>query len=241
MLRKRLHEAATRIVACLIPGKARRDAYRRRHLGDSRKDGPLYGPYYDKCQALYDIGINSYVVDGAFVNGAPQVKIGKYSAIALGAVVGLSEHPIHHISSHGFTCSPDPYRVYGEIRVPPERLRPHKSYRGRTIVGNDVWIGRNAIVLDGVKIGDGAVVAAGAVVTKDVPPYAIVGGVPARVIRYRFDPKTCERLLRSRWWDYPQEFIATALVFDDVEQCLDVLEKNRHLLPANDEDAGGGS
>ena len=79
-------------------------------------------------------------------------------------------------------------------------------------------------------IGDGAVVGAASVVTKDVPPYAIVAGVPARIIRYRFDEGTVKRLLASRRWDYPEEFIATRLKFDDVEQCLDVLERNRHLV-----------
>ena len=69
-----------------------------------------------------------------------------------------------------------------------------------------------------------------AVVTKDVPPYAIVGGVPAKIIRYRFDENTRKRLLDSRWWDYPEEFIATKLKFDDIEQCLSVLEMNRSLL-----------
>ena len=97
-------------------------------------------------------------------------------------------------------------------------------------IGNDVWIGRNAIIMDGVTVGTGAIVGAAAVVTKDVPPYAIVAGVPARIIRYRFDEGTVKRLLANRWWDYPEEFIATRLKFDDVEQCLDVLERNRHLV-----------
>ena len=102
-------------------------------------------------------------------------------------------------------------------------------------IGHDVWIGYGAIIMDGVTIGTGAVVAAAAVVTKDVPPYAIVAGVPARIIRYRFDDDTIRRLLESRWWDFPEEFIATRLKFDDVKQCLDVLEQNRHLLRGEEE------
>src|SRR5690606_40549227 len=71
----------------------------------------------------------------------------------------------------------------------------------RVSVGSDVWIGAGSIVLDGISIGDGAIIAAGAVVNKDVPPYAIVGGVPARIIRYRFDEETRAALLEWRWWD----------------------------------------
>ena len=86
-------------------------------------------------------------------------------------------------------------------------------------IGNDVWIGSRATILEGVNIGDGVVVAAGAVVTKDVPPYAIVGGVPARIIRYRFDEETIQNLLKMKWWEKDQEWIQNhADDFDDVKQ-----------------------
>ena len=80
------------------------------------------------------------------------------------------------------------------------------EYRPITI-GNDVWIGARAMVMDGVEVGDGAIVAANAVVTKDVPPYAIVGGVPAKVIRYRFAPEKIEALQLLQWWSWPLEEI----------------------------------
>lgn len=76
-----------------------------------------------------------------------------------------------------------------------------------TYVGNDVWIGCNVVILPGVTIGDGAIVAAGSIVTKDVPPYAIVAGTPARVLRYRWDEKTVERVSRLKWWDWEDERI----------------------------------
>jgi carbonic anhydrase/acetyltransferase-like protein (isoleucine patch superfamily) len=79
--------------------------------------------------------------------------------------------------------------------------------KGSIVVGNDVWVGTRAIILSGVTIGDGAIVAAGSVVTKDVPPYAIVAGNPARLIRYRFSDETIAAMCRIRWWDWPLEVI----------------------------------
>lgn len=86
-------------------------------------------------------------------------------------------------------------------------------------IGNDVWIGQNAVIMDGVKIGDGAIVAAGAVVTKDVAPYAIVGGVPAKLIKYRFDEATIKDLLRLKWWELSDKEILS-LPVNDVKESI---------------------
>lgn len=95
----------------------------------------------------------------------------------------------------------------------------------KTEIGNDVWIGDGALILGGVRIGDGAVVAAGAVVTKDVEPYTIVGGVPAKVIRRRFDEETAEKLLRIKWWDWSEEEVkARAGDFSDIRAFLEKYE-----------------
>lgn len=83
--------------------------------------------------------------------------------------------------------------------------------RGDTIVGNDVWIGMEAVILPGIKIGDGAIVAAKSVVTHDVPPYAVVAGNPARMVKMRFDENTVERLLKLAWWNWPQDRISRNL------------------------------
>ncbi len=83
--------------------------------------------------------------------------------------------------------------------------------KGDIVIGNDVWIGFEAVIMAGVHIGDGAIIGTRALVTKDVPPYAIVGGVPARIIRKRYDDATIEMLLSIRWWDWPPEKIAQNL------------------------------
>jgi tetrahydrodipicolinate N-succinyltransferase len=93
-------------------------------------------------------------------------------------------------------------------------------------MGNDIWIGANATVLGGVTVGDGAVIAAGAVVTKDVPPYAIVVGTPATVKRLRYSDNIVERLLRAKWWELELADLS-GLPFRDVERCLDAIEAIR--------------
>ena len=95
-------------------------------------------------------------------------------------------------------------------------------------IGNDVWMGHNVNVLSGVNVGDGAVIAAGAAVTKDVPPYAMVAGVPATIKRFRFSKDIIDRLLRSKWWDLELSQLS-GLPFRDIERCLDAIERIRGL------------
>lgn len=126
--------------------------------------------------------------------------IGSFCSVGSGARIGgLGRHPTRWISTH-----PAFYSTLEQAGM----AFCDKDYfdeLGTVTIGNDVWIGARALVLDGVKIGDGAIVAAGAVVAKDVEPYAIVGGVPARLIRYRYDAVTIEKLLNLRWWEWPTE------------------------------------
>jgi virginiamycin A acetyltransferase len=85
------------------------------------------------------------------------------------------------------------------------------DHKGDIVIGNDVWIGYEAVILSGVKIGDGAIIGARAVVTKDIPPYTIVGGVPAKVIRKRYDDETIQRFCQIKWWDWQDEQIKQAI------------------------------
>lgn len=126
-------------------------------------------------------------------------EIGQFCSISDDVIIGGAEHPIEWGST-----SP----VFQNVKHsgPKKRFANHR-FDGipRSIIGNDVWIGKRVIIKAGVHIGDGAIVGAGAVVTKDVPPYAIVAGVPARIIRYRFDADTIARLLTIKWWDMTDE------------------------------------
>ena len=102
--------------------------------------------------------------------------------------------------------------------------RKHLSVAKPVTIGNDVWIGGNVTILPGVTIGNNVIVAAGAVVTKDVPPYTIVGGLPARTIRRRYDEETAARLEKLRWWDWPEAQVRRAIPLLQAAD-LDALEK----------------
>lgn len=116
-------------------------------------------------------------------------------------IIAGGNHPLSTVSTHAFFFH-DKYHFVKDNHSIDDYANNEKI-----IIGNDVWIGANVSILPGVKIGDGAVLAAGAVVNKDVPPYAIVGGIPAKVIKYRFNEATITSLLKLAWWDWSDEKI----------------------------------
>jgi acetyltransferase-like isoleucine patch superfamily enzyme len=125
-----------------------------------------------------------------------SLRIGKYCSISTHVIIFLgSEHRTDWVSTYPF-----PY-LWEEARS----IKGHPYSKGDVVIGNDVYIGYNVTILSGVTIGDGAVVGACSVLTADVPPYAIVAGNPARLIRYRFEEETMKKLLKIRWWDWPEE------------------------------------
>ena len=136
-----------------------------------------------------------------------RLVIGRFCSIACGArfLFNSANHTQRSLSTYIFPV------LFEEWDLDVNRIPEAWDNRGDIIVGNDVWIGYEAVILAGVTIGDGAIIAARAVVTKDVPPYTIVGGVPARPIRKRFPQPEIDRLLALRWWDWPAEKIAAHL------------------------------
>ena len=130
-----------------------------------------------------------------------DVKIGRYCSIARGARLDdIIDHPTDLLSTSPIFYTRNKWNDFLNSYPPLEKVKETFGWV-TTEIGHDVWVGANAIIKTGTKIGIGAVVAAGAVVTKDVPPYAIVAGVPAKILRYRFDEKTIAKLLESKWWE----------------------------------------
>lgn len=151
---------------------------------------------FEKNNVLYHYPING-----------DRLIIGKFCSIACGAkfLFNSANHSLTSLSTYPF---PIFFEEWGLERAQVTRAWDHK---GDIVIGNDVWIGYEAVILAGVTIGDGAIIGTWAVVTKDVPPYAIVGGVPAKPIRKRFHDDTIAALLALRWWDWPEERIAGCL------------------------------
>ncbi|WP_173932094.1 DapH/DapD/GlmU-related protein [Chelativorans sp. Marseille-P2723] len=133
--------------------------------------------------------------------------IGKFCSIAANTRINALEHPMERVTTHKITYRPNEYfRYLGVDAAFRERRRARQ-----VIIGNDVWIGHGAVLLPGVKVGNGAVIGANAVVTKDVPAYAVVAGAPARKLRLRFPSGTVQRLEALEWWDWPLEKLFAAI------------------------------
>lgn len=145
------------------------------------------------------IGDHTYVEVGCRISAT---DVGRFCSIAPNAMIGLAEHPLDgFVSTHPLLYRHIPSLGYDLVE------RDHHREMARTRIGNDVWIGANACVRGGLTIGDGAVIGAGAVVTRDVAPYTVCAGVPARQLRTRFSPDVIEFLLEFRWWERDLEWL----------------------------------
>lgn len=175
----------------------------------------------------FRMGSYSFVRSGTLRN---MTSVGRYTSIGPRVLIGEAEHPVDWLST-----TPAQYRIENFAFYPPEadavdrvitrdETNIGEALRGRVTIGNDVWIGANVIIRRGVTIGDGAVIGAGAFVNRDVAPYAIVVGIPARQVRKRFDDALIERLLSVRWWEFDISDLA-GVDFTDVTRALDEIER----------------
>jgi acetyltransferase-like isoleucine patch superfamily enzyme len=186
----------------------------------SRLLGPVYlnrntqvGP--DAVVGRY-LGMN----ESCFV---ARAVVGSYCSIGARTAINPFNHPVDWLSIHEFQYHPNSFDWVDEYNSVVRLERTPEMFQ-RVTIGSDVWMGHNVNVMPGVSIGDGAVVGAGSVVTKDVSPFAIVAGAPASVKRFRFSDEVVERLMRVRWWDLELEDLS-GLPYRDVERCLDRLEE----------------
>ena len=165
---------------------------------------------FEKNNVLYHYPING-----------DKLKIGRFCSIACGAkfLFTSGNHTMRSLSNYTFPI------FFDEWNLDAKNICSAWDNKGDIVLGNDVWVGYEAVIMSGVTIGNGAIIGTRAVVTKDVPPYTIVGGVPAKPIRKRFDDKTIRALENLRWWDWEREKIARSIVAIQNGR-LDELEKN---------------
>ncbi|HEX9173406.1 MAG TPA: Vat family streptogramin A O-acetyltransferase [Telluria sp.] len=159
--------------------------------------------YYDDPDGVQNFE-NNVLYHFPFVGD--RLRIGKFCAIARGVkfIMNGANHQMDGISTY-------PFFIFGNGWESAQPAAGELPYKGDTVIGNDVWIGYDALIMPGVTIGDGAIIAARSVVTADVPPYTLVGGNPARVVRARFDAECVRRLLAIAWWNRPADWISKHL------------------------------
>lgn len=164
---------------------------------------------------------NSSMGDYSYVGRRSRIiyaDVGKFCSIAGDVRLGMGTHTLDKLSTSPIFT--ERKNSTGHHWAEVQTDNPYK----RVTVGNDVWIGTRALIMGGVTIGDGAVIGAGAIVTKDVPPYAIVVGVPARIIRYRFSNVTIEKLETLKWWDLSENVLKKNIELFQRSDCENIIE-----------------
>ncbi len=151
-----------------------------------------------------------------------HAEIGKFCSISWNVSIGGANHDYRKITSHAF--------LYNDMFGLNSGRCGYDRFNNICKIGNDVWIAANSVICRGVSIGDGAVIAAGAVVTKDVEPYSIVAGVPAKHIKYRFDKEIVDELKKIKWWNLPYDTIKENFELFNSEPTQEILERFKHLV-----------
>lgn len=188
-------------------------------LGNCVEIGPKV--FVGNCCKIGDYSYINSEYDYVFIDG--NVEIGKFCSIGPNVQIGYGNHDISFVTTHPF--------LYNKKYIKNLDFNSdlfNEMFHKKTIIGNDVWIGANANIKKGVTIGDGAVIGMNTVVTKDVPPYAIVVGNPGKIIKYRFKDDDIDFLLKSKWWNYNSDFIFENYeYFYSIEKLKEVLKKKR--------------
>ena len=172
--------------------------------------------------SIKDTKIGAYSTLGRY-SKIVHTEIGKYCAISWDITINAISHPYNNLTISAFPYVP---RLGNFVKV------KNQSYK-EVIIKNDVWIGANSVVMPGVVIGNGVVIGAGAVVTKDIPDYAIVVGVPAKVVKYRFEKNVIERLLEIEWWNFDDKTIKGNIILFQGELNEEKLKKIESLRDQN--------
>lgn len=161
----------------------------------------------------------SYIQYGGKINNC---DIGKFCSIAAFVSIAPGIHDMNKVTTH-------PSLIQKSTPLPLVFATKNNIISNkRVVIENDVWIGERVVILDGIKIGNGSVIASGAVVTKDVEPYSVVGGVPAKHIKYRFDSETNEIFQKSEWWDFPEEwFVKNTELMLNVNNFIEYLKNDK--------------
>jgi acetyltransferase-like isoleucine patch superfamily enzyme len=189
------------------------------------KEAPFFTSDLLKYQILkfgWSVGKYSYGAPDVLGGDIAKLHIGLFCSIAGQCTVILSTHNYRHASTYPFQM------ISSNGPISPIPLPdPHAITKGDVWIGNDVLIGRHTTIMPGCVIGDGAVITNSSVVTQNVPPYAIVGGIPAKIIKFRFNPEQIKSLLEVRWWDLPE-----SIIFSNKE--IFQLEINEFLVRLNE-------
>ena len=178
-----------------------------------RKKPPMIVPEIKKCGKYTYISRDSEI-------WTKDTEIGNFCSLSDGIHIGLPQQPTKYFSTSSYLFNPLLNFIDKETKI-HNKIKP-------VIIENDVWIGAGAVIMQGVKIGNGAIVGAGAVVTKDIPPYAIVVGVPAKIIKYRFNEETIKELLELKWWDLPDEKIKQIPYDAPIQESIRIMKELRN-------------